>query len=61
MFRFSRFDDFYDNEDGEWGWFDTNIDEDHEQFLELEVPETAEEWFFTAFRSVNYKVGDDEY
>ncbi|XP_023330083.1 CD109 antigen [Eurytemora carolleeae] len=47
--RFSRFDDFYDNEDGEWGWFDTNIDEDHEQFLELEVPETAEEWFFTAF------------
>jgi hypothetical protein len=29
--RQSRFDDFYDREDGDWGWFSTNIDEDREQ------------------------------
>ena len=36
MSRFNRYDDFYDNWDGEWGWFDTNIDEDREQFVTIE-------------------------
>ena len=31
-YRFNRYDDFYDNWDGDWGWFDLNIDEDREQF-----------------------------
>lgn len=35
--RFSRYDDFYDNWDGDWAWFDTNIDEDKEQFVTIEV------------------------
>ena len=29
--RFNRYSDFYDIGDGEWGWFDENIDEDREQ------------------------------
>ena len=49
--RMNRFDSFYDISDGDWGWINTNIDEDHEEFRTLDVPETAEEWFFTAFRS----------
>ena len=57
MSRFNRYDDFYDNWDGEWGWFDTNIDEDREQFMQIEVPETADDWFFTAFSvSKNYGI-----
>ena len=56
MSRFNRYDDFYDNWDGEWGWFDTNIDEDREQFVTIEVPETADDWFFTAF-SVSRQYG----
>ena len=51
----NRFDSFYDISDGDWGWINTNIDEDHEEFRTLDVPETAEEWFFTAFRS-NIKI-----
>ncbi|XP_023346769.1 CD109 antigen [Eurytemora carolleeae] len=47
--RMNRFDSFYDISDGDWGWINTNIDEDHEEFRTLDVPETAEEWFFTAF------------
>ena len=56
MSRFNRYDDFYDNWDGEWGWFDTNIDEDREQFVNIEVPETCDDWFFTAF-SVSKEYG----
>ena len=44
-----RYDDFYDNWDGEWGWFDVNIDEDGEQFLTIEVPETCDDWWLVAF------------
>jgi len=35
--RQSRFEDFYDKDDGDWGYFDANIDEDREQFIELQV------------------------
>ena len=49
MSRYNRYDDFYDNWDGDWGWFDANIDEDREQFVHVPVPETCDEWFFTAF------------
>ena len=56
MSRFNRYDDFYDNWDGEWAWFDTNIDEDREQFVTIEVPETADDWFLTAF-SVSREYG----
>lgn len=54
--RFNRYDDFYDNWDGDWGWFDVNIDEDREQFETIEVPETADDWFLNAF-SVSKKYG----
>ena len=49
MSRYNRYDDFYDNWDGDWGWFDANIDEDREQFVHVPVPETCDEWYFTAF------------
>ncbi len=47
--RQSRFDDFYDREDGDWGWLSTNIDEDREQFFTLTVPETPDEFYFYYF------------
>ena len=31
MSRFNRYDDFYDNWDGDWAWLEANIDEDREQ------------------------------
>ena len=38
-------------------------DEDHEQFETLEVPETAEDWYLTAFRgaviNISYGGGYD--
>jgi CD109 antigen len=49
MSRLNRCDDFYDNWDGEWGWFDINIDEDREQFETIEVPDTPDDWYFTVF------------
>jgi hypothetical protein len=49
VFRQSRFDDFYDREDGDWGWLSTNIDEDREQFFTLTVPETPDEFYFYYF------------
>ena len=49
LFRQSRFEDFYDSEDGDWGWFSTNIDEDREQFFTLTVPETPDEFYFYYF------------
>ena len=35
--------------DGDWGWLDVNIDEDGEQFYELEVPETPDDFWFNVF------------
>ena len=35
--------------DGDWGWLDVNIDEDGEQFYELEVPETPDDFWFDVF------------
>ena len=49
MSRYSRYDDYYDNWDGDWGWFDANIDEDREQFVHVAVPETCDDWYLTAF------------
>ena len=49
MSRYNRYDDFYDNWDGDWGWFDANIDEDREQFVKVEVPPTCDEWYLSAF------------
>ena len=51
-FRFSRvnrYDVYYDSFDGDWGWFDVNIDEDREQFYTLNIPLTTDSWFFNAF------------
>ena len=45
----NRYSDFYDIHDGEWGWFDTNIDEDREQFIVREIPLTTDKWFFNVF------------
>jgi len=47
--RFNRYSDFYDISDGEWGWFDANIDEDREQFIVREIPLTTDRWFFNVF------------
>ena len=47
--RQSRFEDFYDVGDGDWAWLDVNIDEDGEQFYELEVPETPDDFWLSVF------------
>ena len=47
--RQSRFQDFYDVGDGDWGWLETNIDEDGEQFVTLEIPETSDDFYFHVF------------
>ncbi|TRY72565.1 hypothetical protein TCAL_06513 [Tigriopus californicus] len=49
MSRQSRFEDFYDIADGDWGWIITNIDEDGEQFLTLDIPETPDDFYFNIF------------
>ena len=54
--RVNRYTDFYDVGSGEWGWFDVNIDEDREQFYNLEVPLTTDTWYFNAF-SISKKHG----
>lgn len=41
--RFNRYNDYYDN-DGDWGWFTVNIDEDKEQFYNLQIPLTTDDW-----------------
>ena len=46
--RQSRFEDFYDVGDGDWGWVTANIDEDGEQFYTLPLPETPDDFFFHA-------------
>ena len=56
MSRYSRYDDYYDNWDGDWGWFDANIDEDKEQFVKIPLPPTCDEWYLTAF-SVSKEFG----
>ena len=48
--RFNRYSDFYDIGDGEWGWFDENIDEDREQFIVRDIPLTTDRWYFNVFR-----------
>lgn len=47
--RQSRFNDFYDVDDGDWGWLDINIDEDGEQFYQLEIPETPDDFWIHVF------------
>ena len=47
-FKLSRWDrntEFFDIGDGDWGWFEVNIDEDKEQFLTLKVPLITDSWF----------------
>ena len=46
--RFNRYVDYYDW-DGDWGWFTVNIDEDKEQFYNLAIPLTTDNWFFSVF------------
>ena len=41
--RFNRYTDYYDW-DGDWGWFTENIDEDKEQFYNLQIPLTTDNW-----------------
>ena len=43
-FRFNRYNDYYDS-DGDWGWFTVNIDEDKEQFYNLQIPLTTDDWY----------------
>ena len=47
--RQSRFEDFYDVGDGDWGWITANIDEDGEQFVNLALPETPDDFYFHVF------------
>ena len=47
--RGSRFNDFFDEPDGDFVWLDLNIDEDGEQFHEVEVPETPDDFGIFAF------------
>ena len=54
--RMSRFEDFYDVGDGDWGWVDTNLDHDGEQFFKLEIPETPDDFYFHVF-SVSKELG----
>ena len=46
--RFNRYVDYYDG-DGDWGWFTVNIDEDKEQFYNLDIPLTTDDWYFNVF------------
>ncbi len=46
--RFNRYVDYYDW-DGDWGWFTVNIDEDKEQFYNLNIPLTTDNWYFSVF------------
>ena len=46
--RFNRYVDYYDG-DGDWGWFMVNIDEDKEQFYNLDIPLTTDDWLFNVF------------
>ena len=52
--RGSRFNDFFDEPDGDFMWLNLNIDEDGEQFHEVEVPETPDDFGIFAFRSYSF-------
>jgi hypothetical protein len=60
-YRLSRWDrntEFYDIGDGDWGWFELNIDEDREQFLNLNVPLITDSWYFHVMSiSERYGIG----
>ncbi len=56
--RQSRFEDFYDVGDGDWGWTEANMDHDGEQFLTLILPETPDSFFTHAF-SISADTGID--
>ena len=60
-YRLSRWDrntEFYDIGDGDWGWFELNIDEDREQFPNLKVPLITDSWFFHVMSiSERYGIG----
>ena len=43
-----RYNDYYDY-DGDWGWVTANIDEDREQFYNLDIPLTTDDWYFSVF------------
>ena len=45
----NSFEDFYDVGDGDWGWITTNIDGDGEQFVNLALPETPDDFYFNVF------------
>jgi len=49
--RFNRYVDYYDSgrDNGDWGWLTENIDEDREQFYNLPIPLTTDDWYFNAF------------
>ncbi|TRY74425.1 hypothetical protein TCAL_00656 [Tigriopus californicus] len=47
--RFNRYVDYYDSGTGDWGWLTKNIDEDREQFYNLQIPMTTDDWYFNAF------------
>ena len=54
--RMNRFEDFYDVGDGDWGWINTNLDHDGEQFFKIEIPETPDDFYFNVF-SVSKELG----
>jgi len=54
--RWNRITEFYDIGDGDWGWFEVNIDEDREQFLTLKVPLITDSWFVHVM-SISQKYG----
>jgi hypothetical protein len=54
--RWNRITEFYDIGDGDWGWFEVNIDEDREQFLQLKVPLITDSWFVHVM-SISEKYG----
>ncbi len=60
-YRLSRWDrntEFYDIGDGDWGWFELNIDEDREQFPNLKVPLITDSWFLHVMSiSQRYGIG----
>ena len=42
--------------DGDWGWLTTNnIDQDGEQFHNLNIPSAADDWYINAFSISNEK------
>ncbi|XP_071744217.1 CD109 antigen [Lepeophtheirus salmonis] len=44
--RENRYNDFYDSGDGNWGYKSLNIDHDGEFFVNLDIPESPDDWIF---------------